>query len=371
VVPLRKLPSYFLLLFFLFAGGNAIAQKPIDPCFESLKPGRFWGSDYIRNKCFCDTPDKATDLLEWNGSTWIGKIVDSQVGILPPEGSCNMRAIWMGYPDWTDGGEAFALKLDKPFEIGTTYTFTFTYASDGKGADGNFAPRVRTVGGPWAFMSESFIIGRMPAAGYEWKTASFTFTASQQQRDHDWLILHADISSGIVLSNCEVTAPVTVTADTINHNVCYGDSVRLYAPVGPYYHYEWNTGDTTRFIDVAQSGEYAVSIINYQCKNDLQPITVDFADCEVRMEMPNVFTPNGDDKNEVFKPMETNFVASGKITIYNRWGNKIITTDLLTGWDGKVGNTRVAPGVYYYNGVYVDLLGGTHKVKGNVEVILQ
>ena len=64
------------------------------------------------------------------------------------------------------------------------------------------------------------------------------------------------------------------------------------------------------------------------------------------IEMPNVFTPNNDGLNELFKPMhsEHNLYT---IFMYNRWGTLIHETN--TGWDGtNLKNTEKEEGVYYY-----------------------
>jgi gliding motility-associated-like protein len=68
--------------------------------------------------------------------------------------------------------------------------------------------------------------------------------------------------------------------------------------------------------------------------------------------LPNVFTPNGDNKNDVFTASNPNgFVQKVDMKIYNRWGQLVYhTTDPLINWDGRFLETKtiVSPGVYYY-----------------------
>ncbi len=68
--------------------------------------------------------------------------------------------------------------------------------------------------------------------------------------------------------------------------------------------------------------------------------------------LPNVFTPNGDNVNDVFTAKNPNgFVQKVDMKIYNRWGQLIYhTTDPLIKWDGRILNSKtlVSPGVYYY-----------------------
>lgn len=63
-------------------------------------------------------------------------------------------------------------------------------------------------------------------------------------------------------------------------------------------------------------------------------------------EVPNVFSPNGDDKNDVFT-FEMSGIRSFQIEIVNRWGNIVYSTKdpLNFGWK----DTDAADGVYFYS----------------------
>lgn len=62
------------------------------------------------------------------------------------------------------------------------------------------------------------------------------------------------------------------------------------------------------------------------------------------MNVPSVFTPNGDGLNDYFFPRQ--FLAKGltsfRMEIYNRWGQLIFETTNLeeSGWDGRLNNTE-------------------------------
>lgn len=67
------------------------------------------------------------------------------------------------------------------------------------------------------------------------------------------------------------------------------------------------------------------------------------------IEMPNVFTPNNDGVNDLFKPVVFKGMESGNMVILNRWGNVVYeSNDLSTGWDGTFQNKPVSDGVYFY-----------------------
>jgi gliding motility-associated-like protein len=52
--------------------------------------------------------------------------------------------------------------------------------------------------------------------------------------------------------------------------------------------------------------------------------------------IPNAFTPNGDNFNEMFLGYGM-YIKDFHIWIFDRWGNVIFeSTDIYKGWDGKV-----------------------------------
>ena len=67
--------------------------------------------------------------------------------------------------------------------------------------------------------------------------------------------------------------------------------------------------------------------------------------------LPNVFTPNGDGKNDVFAPLKCpRFVESIEFVVYNRWGAKLYEASGPTlAWDGRSSEGAELPtGLYYY-----------------------
>ena len=56
----------------------------------------------------------------------------------------------------------------------------------------------------------------------------------------------------------------------------------------------------------------------------------------LKLNVPNSFTPNGDGLNDVFLPIfnAESGVKEYKFEVYNRWGQLVFETgDLTTGWD--------------------------------------
>ncbi len=85
--------------------------------------------------------------------------------------------------------------------------------------------------------------------------------------------------------------------------------------------------------------------------------------------IPNMFTPNFDNLNDVFQ-VESAFLESMTLTVYNRWGEEVFSSDdQANGWDGTYEGEILEPDVYgyYFSGVCVN--GFTTVMKGNVTLI--
>lgn len=66
-------------------------------------------------------------------------------------------------------------------------------------------------------------------------------------------------------------------------------------------------------------------------------------------EIPNVFTPNGDNVNDTFTV--SGISGSWAMHIYDRWGNLIFATEQVStvGWDGfNILGVEAVTGVYFY-----------------------
>ncbi len=64
---------------------------------------------------------------------------------------------------------------------------------------------------------------------------------------------------------------------------------------------------------------------------------------------PNVFTPNGDGQNDVFKIQLPIKLSNFRCEIFSRSGKKIYEfTDPNGGWDGKIKGEPASQGIYYY-----------------------
>lgn len=82
------------------------------------------------------------------------------------------------------------------------------------------------------------------------------------------------------------------------------------------------------------------------CATDSTEISVNISSSD--LQVPNVFTPNGDGMNDEFR-VQYRSIVEFHCWVYNRWGRLVYEwTDPAKGWNGTI-NGRPAPeGAYYY-----------------------
>ena len=98
----------------------------------------------------------------------------------------------------------------------------------------------------------------------------------------------------------------------------------------------------------SEPGSYRVvcAVNNATCASDSMEVTVAVA--ESYLAVPNVFTPNGDGKNDEFR-VAYRSLRDFHIWVYNRWGKLVYeSTDPAKGWDGNINGRPAAEGAYFY-----------------------
>jgi gliding motility-associated-like protein len=120
---------------------------------------------------------------------------------------------------------------------------------------------------------------------------------------------------------------------------------------------------------VTQAGTYSATLTNSICSvSDSKRVEVDY--CDFEFALPNVFSPNEDGKNDVFKPVIIENISSLKIDIYNRWGTLVYsTTETTVDWLGfSLSGEPVADGVYFWTVDFTDYEGNPHRQNGIVTI---
>jgi gliding motility-associated-like protein len=111
----------------------------------------------------------------------------------------------------------------------------------------------------------------------------------------------------------------------------------------------WNTGATTPTIAVNHDGIYWVRTETGNCGSQLDSVKVKMKICECEMIIPNSFTPNEDNRNDYFFPVVQCEYSYYNITITDRWGNNVYTSNNVNGkWDGRFKGNLCPEDIYIY-----------------------
>lgn len=110
---------------------------------------------------------------------------------------------------------------------------------------------------------------------------------------------------------------------------------------------------------------YTVEVVDAGGCRGIDSILIVAVDCNVAIDVKNVFTPNGDGSNDEFVIRHA-CVDNFLLMIYNRWGQKIYETNNPAGkWDGRTSDGNYVPaGTYYWI-----IASGKNQLKGFVELI--
>ena len=137
---------------------------------------------------------------------------------------------------------------------------------------------------------------------------------------------------------------------------------------GTFSSYEWNTGSSDSTYEANGEGRFWVTVSDQELCPATDSVYIEVVVCSVFI--PNVFTPNGDGLNELFK-VDGEFLQAVHCRVFNRWGQLVsIFNTPEDGWDGFNAEGNEAPaGVYYYDATWTDAFGKQGKKSGYVQLL--
>jgi gliding motility-associated-like protein len=145
----------------------------------------------------------------------------------------------------------------------------------------------------------------------------------------------------------------TISVNT--NNICSGDSILFSAPYDATNTYQWlphqffdqtnssqkwGTVDFTRYVTLKVTSDY-------NCKSSDSVLITAKPCCQIYF--PNAFSPNGDGKNDLFRPLTDGHHEVTSLRVQNRWGQTVFeTADEKVGWDGTLNGVPQDIGTYFY-----------------------
>jgi gliding motility-associated-like protein len=162
-------------------------------------------------------------------------------------------------------------------------------------------------------------------------------------------------------ANFNITEGETVTVGTNVHLTNTSSNATLYA----WSLCDGNTAFSNDIITTfADTGNCCITLLttNGTCTNTITKC-IDIVDLP-NIIIPNVFTPNGDSKNDLFK-INSSGIRNLNCTIFDRWGLKLYEWDGINGsWDGQTKTGKAPSGTYYYIINYTDRKDNSSTEKG-------
>lgn len=122
-----------------------------------------------------------------------------------------------------------------------------------------------------------------------------------------------------------------------------------------------------------ESGDYVVLlevVDNYGCVDSVSHSVMIFDN--LKIFIPNSFTPDGDGINDEFKPIGKGYNDEGyNLTIYNRWGQRVFSsTSFEKGWDGKIDGVKMnVNAVFVYIIDVYDINGKEYRFMGQITML--
>jgi gliding motility-associated-like protein len=121
----------------------------------------------------------------------------------------------------------------------------------------------------------------------------------------------------------------------------------------------------------ADSGTYVLKQIctnSSGCIDSTEQVIKVLSD-KLLIEVPNVFSPNGDGVNDLFK-VKYNAVKTFEARVFNRWGDFLYSwTDVASGWDGSTSGKDMNDGTYFFVINGTDIKDVAFEKKGFVMLI--
>ncbi len=204
-------------------------------------------------------------------------------------------------------------------------------------------------------------------ASYLWSTGAMGATLEVPPGTY-WV--DVTTSCGTVRDSMFIAAAPAAQADLGGDRVlCIGSTLVLDVEQ-PGATYLWMDGSAGPSYVVTQAGGYGVVVTLGECTDkDVMNVTVE--ECGFELELPNVFTPNGNEENDRLVPIRSRGIRSMRTVIANRWGQEVFATnDPLIGWNGKATNGEPVPdGVYFYVVTFTPVQAAPEVRTGTVQVL--
>ena len=110
-----------------------------------------------------------------------------------------------------------------------------------------------------------------------------------------------------------------------------------------YYFDDQDNGDDNTFY-IRRTDTYTVRVVDENGCESIATIEMEFIDIEI----PNFFTPDGDNNNDFWAPNNREFFPNIEVKIYDRYGRVVAILNQIDSWDGTYEGNELPSGDYWY-----------------------
>jgi gliding motility-associated-like protein len=275
---------------------------------------------------------------------------------------------------WSTGANTASITVTPT--VTTTYTVEGTNLLGCKSASTltvNIINPLMTVNSKTICLGQSAVLNAGGVSTYTWSTGSNASSTTITPSGTTIYTVEGTDASGCKTAQTatvEVLHPVAKFEGIDKSVYEYGDIISLTNTSTDATDYEWIFCNGTlspnihASLALADSGNCCIKLIakKLQCADTTSKCF--YVNPETYILIPNVFTPNGDGSNEVFK-IKSVGVKDLNCIIYDRWGLKLFEWTGINGyWDGKAKTGPATSGTYYYIVKYTTIKGTEKTEKG-------
>ncbi len=214
-------------------------------------------------------------------------------------------------------------------------------------------------------------------------TPSTTSTVVVQPYTTQYVTVTASSSSGCVVDdsiqifvgNTSGWAPIASATETV---IPEGGTTTLLGEPGGLPYYSWTPDELidspenqNTTVEVPQTTIYTLTVSDGICSlSDTVLITTyEFICDDPYLFVPNAFSPNGDNENDVLY-VRGALIKEMVFRVYDRWGELVFESfDRATGWDGTFRGKPMNPDVYDYYLKVICINDEESIIKGNITLL--
>jgi gliding motility-associated-like protein len=278
---------------------------------------------------------------------------------------------------WTTGATSTSIRVSDEKIYGVVVSFGNCRASDSIDI-GIFNKKQGLQLDTVACTPQYFINAKLSGAKtYQWKTGGRD-SGITVSKSNTYNVL---VGNGRCTANLDFRVRfkqipmVNLGADTLLCLETGANSLLLSAGVKDEANYVWQNDSNLPTFAAFQSGKISVNASN-ECGVGFDEVNVEIKNC-YSVYVPNAFSPNGDNNNEILSVYASSDVTEVKsFQVFNRWGGMVFQAQSFlpdasdkNGWNGMSGGKPLNSDVYVYVVEFVTKTGVLLVQKGDVTLM--